>query len=61
MPAYGADYNKEFSTRWIILSLTAPAGVYDDVKECFSAGMNEHISKPIDSALLCRTLQKFCC
>src|SRR5574344_410947 len=43
-----------------IIAMTADA-YDDDVKKCFSAGMNEHISKPIDPALLYRTLQKFCC
>ena len=43
-----------------IIAMTADA-YDDDVKKCFAAGMNEHISKPIDPALLFRTLQKFCC
>ncbi len=31
----------------------------DDVKSCLDAGMNEHISKPIDPLRLCSTLKKY--
>jgi signal transduction histidine kinase len=40
-----------------ILAMTADAFA-DDVQRCLDAGMNGHLSKPIDPALLYRTLQR---
>ena len=41
-----------------IIAMTA--NVFDDdIAECFRAGMNEHITKPLDSEKLLRVLSVF--
>ncbi|MGO4947521.1 response regulator [Blautia sp. Sow4_E7] len=40
-----------------IIAMTANAFV-DDVKNSFAAGMNAHISKPIDMAVLEKTMRR---
>ena len=41
-----------------IIAMTADA-FSDDVQRCKDCGMNEHISKPIDTARLMRILQDY--
>lgn len=41
-----------------IIAMTANA-YDDDIRDCLDAGMNAHIAKPIDTALLFGTLEKF--
>lgn len=40
-----------------IIALTANA-FSDDVRQCLNAGMNAHLSKPVDSDLLCEELRR---
>ena len=39
-----------------ILALTADA-FEEDVRNSLEAGMNQHLSKPVDSDLLCKSLR----
>jgi CheY-like chemotaxis protein len=40
-----------------IIAMSADA-YSDDVKRCLEVGMNDHVSKPIDEALLCDAIRR---
>jgi CheY-like chemotaxis protein len=40
-----------------IIAMSADA-YSDDVKHCLEVGMNDHVSKPIDEALLCDAIRR---
>ena len=42
-----------------VFAMTANAFA-DDIRRCKDAGMNEHLSKPLDSEKLFRTIYRYC-
>ncbi len=51
--------NKEWLRKIPVIAMTADAFA-EDVQECLIAGMNEHISKPLDMDRLLHVLKKYC-
>ena len=43
-----------------IVALTANA-FYEDVRKCLAAGMDDHLSKPVDPELMKKTLARVMC
>ena len=50
--------SREDIRKMIVFAMTANA-FSEDVRRSIQAGMNEHISKPLDLGLLCSVLDKY--